>query len=44
MSFCGPLEWARHIGLGVCAALLEALNDAVDDDRFAAAPLLAAGG
>jgi 3-hydroxybutyryl-CoA dehydrogenase len=32
---CGPLEWAEQIGMERCTALLRALNETVDDDRFA---------
>lgn len=39
----GPFEWAEQIGYGACGELLEALNDAVDDDRFAAPELLKSG-
>ena len=36
----GPFEWARRIGPDRCAALLEALAETAEDDRYAAAPAL----
>jgi 3-hydroxybutyryl-CoA dehydrogenase len=36
----GPMEWAGQIGVERCGKMLLALNDAVDDDRFAPAALL----
>lgn len=39
----GPFEWAEQIGYGACGELLEALNDTVNDDRFAAPELLKSG-
>lgn len=32
----GPLEWAEQIGYAVCGELLDALNETVQDNRFAA--------
>lgn len=32
----GPLEWAEQISYAVCGELLDALNETVNDDRFAA--------
>ena len=34
----GPFEWAQQIGHDRCARLLEALNQTVDDNRFAGLP------
>lgn len=39
----GPFEWAEQIGFGPCGELLEALNETVRDDRFAAPELLKTG-
>lgn len=35
----GPLAWAEQITYGVCGELLDALNESVSDDRFAAPEL-----
>lgn len=35
----GPFEWADRVGLDLCRSLLRALNETVDDDRFAGVPL-----
>jgi 3-hydroxybutyryl-CoA dehydrogenase len=36
----GPLEWADQIGIERCVTLLQALNETVDDKRFAPAEAL----
>jgi 3-hydroxybutyryl-CoA dehydrogenase len=36
----GPFDWMRRIGVDRCAELLEALNETVNDERFAVPDLL----